>query len=33
MTCSPYQIIMNHIKNIEKESGGVLLYITDSIQY
>ena len=24
---------MNHIKNIEKKAGGVLLYIGDSIQY
>ena len=31
MTNFPYQIIMNHIKNIEKKAGGVLLYITDSI--
>ena len=33
MTCFPHQIIMNHIKNIEKKAGGVLLYIRDSIQY
>ena len=33
MTCFPYQITMNHIKNIEKKIGGVLFYIGDSIQY
>ena len=33
MTCFPYQITMNHIKNIEKKAGGVLFYIGDSIQY
>ena len=33
MTCFPYQIITNHIKNIEKKTGGVLLYIRDSIHY
>ena len=33
MTCFPYQIFMNHIKNIEKEAGVVLLYVTDSIKY
>ena len=33
MTCFPYQITMNHIKNIEKKAGGVLFYIRDSIQY
>ena len=27
MTCFPYQIIMNRIKNIEKKAGGVLLNI------
>ena len=33
MACFPYQIIINHIKNIEKEVGWVLLYNRDSIQY
>ena len=33
MTCFPYQITMNHIKNIEKKAGGVLFHIGDSIQY
>ena len=33
MTCFPYQIFINHIKNIEKKAGGVLLYNRDSIQY
>ena len=27
MICFPDQIIMNHIKNIEKKAGGVLLNI------
>ena len=33
MTDFPFEIIMKHIKNIEKKAGGVLLYIRDSIQY
>ena len=33
MTNFPFEIIMKHIKNIEKKAGGVLLYIRDSIQY
>ena len=33
MTNFPFEIIMKHIKNIEKKVGGVLLYIRDSIQY
>ena len=33
MTCLPFKITMNHIKNIEKKAGGVLSYMGDSIQY